>query len=190
MDSAHKIRVPSDLRRLVCAGLLLAIGLVLPTLFHMAGGAAAGKTLLPLHLPVLMAGLLLGPVWGAAIGVVLPSMSFLFTAMPAPPMLFFMWFELAAYGGLAGLFIKKLPLYPSLALALIGGRLVNALALLAGVGVLGVSYPGMSGALLPAVAATVAGATATGLPGILLQLVVLPPLVYAVKRSGVLYGRT
>ena len=44
-------------------------------------------------------------------------------------------------------------------------------------------------ALLPAVLGTVAGAAVTGLPGILLQLIVIPVLVTALKRSGVLYGR-
>ena len=67
---------------------------------------------------------------------------------------------------------------------------VAALALLAGVGLLGIPYPGLgTGALLPAVLGTVAGAAVTGLPGILLQLIAIPVLVTALKRSGVLYGR-
>ncbi|HIW72700.1 MAG TPA: ECF transporter S component [Firmicutes bacterium] len=178
-----------NLRQVVCAGLLLAIGVVLPQLFHAVGGPVMGKIFLPLHIAVLMGGLLLGPMLGALIGVLLPLLSFLTSEMPAPPTLFFMLFELAAYGLFTGLFYKKLPLIPSLILAMLAGRLVNALALLVGVGLLGVSYPGVSGALLPAVAGTVAGAAVTGIPGILLQLTVIPLLVMALKKSGVLYGR-
>lgn len=178
-----------NLRQVICAGMLLAIGVVLPQLFHAIGGPAMGKVFLPLHIAVLMGGLLLGPMLGALVGLLLPIASFLVSGMPAPPTLFFMLFELTAYGLFTGLFYKKLPLYPSLILAMLAGRLVNALALLAGVGLLGVPYPGISGSLLPAVFGTVAGAAVTGIPGIVVQLTVIPLLVMALKRSGVLYGR-
>ncbi|HJD23127.1 MAG TPA: ECF transporter S component [Firmicutes bacterium] len=179
-----------NLRQVVCAGLLLAIGVVLPQLFHAVGGPTMGKIFLPLHIAVLMAGLLLGPMLGLLVGILLPVASFLASGMPAPPALFFMLFELAAYGFFTGLFYQKLPLVPSLILAMLAGRAVNALALLAGVGLLGIPYPGLgTGALLPAVLGTVAGVAVTGLPGILLQLIVIPVLVTALKRSGVLYGR-
>ncbi len=178
-----------NLRQAVCAGMLLAIGVILPQLFHAVGGPAMGKVFLPLHIAVLMGGLLLGPMLGALIGLLLPLASFLVSGMPAPPTLFFMLFELTAYGLFTGLFYQKLPLMPSLALAMLAGRVVNALALLAGIGLLGVPYPGVSGPLLPAVLGVVGGAAVTGLPGILMQLLVIPVLVTALKKSGVLYGR-
>lgn len=181
---------PVNLRRVVCAGLLLAVGVILPNIFHAVGGLAAGKVFLPLHIAVLMGGLLLGPVFGASIGLLLPLMSFLVSGMPAPPILFFMLFELTAYGFFTGLCYRKLPLYPSLILGMLAGRLVNAFALLAGIGLFGVHYPGAAGPLLPAVAGTVAGAAVAGLPGIVLQLTVIPLLVVTLNKSGVLDGRT
>ncbi len=178
-----------NLRQVVCAGLLLAIGVILPNIFHAIGGSTAGKIFLPLHIAVLMGGLLLGPVLGALIGLLLPLLSFLLNAMPAPPTLFFMLFELTAYGFFTGLCYRKLPLYPSLILGMLAGRLVNALALLVGVGLLGVHYPGMTGSLLPAAVGTVVSATVAGLPGIAVQLTVIPLLVMTLKKSGVLNGR-
>ena len=77
-----------NLRQVVCAGLLLAIGVVLPQLFHAVGGPTMGKIFLPLHVAVLMAGLLLGPMLGLLVGILLPVASFLASGMPAPPTLF------------------------------------------------------------------------------------------------------
>ena len=90
-----------------------------------------------------------------------------------------MAFELAAYGLLSGLFYKLLPkktpyLYLALILAMIGGRLVWGLAQTILMGVSGKSFT---------LAAFWAGAFANAWPGIILQLVLIPPVVAALKKA-------
>ena len=65
-------KTPSRTRDLTYAALLIALGLLMPQVFHMIGGQQAGGMFLPMHIPVLMAGLLLGPAYGTAVGVVTP----------------------------------------------------------------------------------------------------------------------
>ena len=161
--------------KVVCAALLIAAGVLLPQVFHLIGGDTAGRIFLPMHIPVLLAGLLLGPVPGVAVGIVTPLLSFLFTGMPAVAVLPFMLFELFAYGLVSGLLgqIEKAPLYVALVAAQVAGRLANAGCLF------------IAGTLLhlkAAPAASVVTAFFTGLPGIVVQLVLIPPLVYAVRK--------
>lgn len=163
-------------RNLALCGLFCAVGVLLPQLFHMFG-PAAGQVFLPMHIPVLMAGLLLGPWAGGVTGVVSPVLSCMITGMPAPARLPFMVFELAAYGIVSGCFGRK-PLsagkaYIGLACAQAAGRVVNALCT-----VIAVCFLGAKNASLPAVW----GAVVTGLPGIVIQWILIPPLVLAVSK--------
>ena len=96
-------KTPSRTRDLTYAALLIALGLLMPQVFHMIGGQQAGGMFLPMHIPVLMAGLLLGPAYGTAVGVVTPLLSFLISGMPPLAKLPFMVIELAAYGFASGL---------------------------------------------------------------------------------------
>jgi len=161
-------------RQIVLAALLLALGILLPQAFHIFG-PQAGKTFLPMHLPALLAGFLLGPA-GAVVGMLLPPLSFLISGMPAPPMLWFMAAELFAYALCAGLYHKtlRLPLWASLPLALLSGRAVKALAFFA-FGTL-LHAPGFT-------AFMVVTDTVAGIPGIVLQAVVLPVIVVLLKKQ-------
>ena len=160
-------------RQIVLAALLLALGVLLPQAFHVFG-PQAGKMFLPMHLPALLAGFLLGPA-GGVVGVLLPPLSFLISSMPAPPMLWFMTAELFIYAISAGLFSKtmKLPLWASLPLALLSGRAVKALAFFA-FGSL-INTPGFT-------ASMVITDTIAGIPGIILQLVALPVILMLLKK--------
>lgn len=161
----------------ICIGaLLLAAGILLPQLFHAVGGPAAGGMLLPMHIPVLLAGMLLGPSYGLLLGMVTPLFSFLASGMPPLAKLPFMLLELTAYGALAGI---SLPwgwkgAYLRLFLAQAGGRFVYALALAAAVYILGLDVPPV---------ASVWTAVLTGIPGILLQWILIPPLCRLLQRS-------
>ncbi len=163
-------------RKLVLCGLFCALGVLLPQVFHMFG-AAAGMTFLPMHIPVLMAGLTIGPVCGLITGVVSPVLSCLFTGMPAPLKLPFMVFELAAYGLFSGLFYKGGRslgrIYLSLASAQLAGRVVNALCTLAAVYLFHIEKISVL---------SVWTSVVTGVPGIVIQLVFIPPLVMAVQK--------
>ena len=165
-------------RRLAYSALFLALALVLPFLTGQI--PTIGKALSPMHIPVMLCGFLCGPVWGLAVGLIAPILrSLLFGMPPLFPTATAMAFELAAYGLLSGLFYKLLPkktpyLYLALILAMIGGRLVWGLAMTLLMGAAGKSFT---------LAAFWAGAFANAWPGIVLQLVLIPPVVAALKKA-------
>ncbi len=164
--------------KLTYAGVCLALCLVLPFLTGQI--PQIGSKLLPMHIPVLLCGFLCGPVWGLGVGLVAPLLrSLLFGMLPLFPTATAMAFELAAYGLLAGLLYKLLPkktpyLYVALILTMIGGRLVWGLAMTVLMGAAGKSFT---------LAAFWAGAFANAWPGIVLQLVLIPPVVAALKKA-------
>lgn len=108
LSSEKKIAV----KTLISAG-LIALAVVLPQLVHLALGQPGGVQWLPMYLPVLIGGCLLGTKWGLAVGVLSPLVSFLITsaagsAMPAAARLPFMMAELAVFAAVSGLFAKKI----------------------------------------------------------------------------------
>lgn len=117
-------------KNLVTSGMCVALAIVLPIAFHMIPDA--GKVFLPMHIPVLLCGLLCGPVYGLGCGILAPLLSHLFTGMPPTAMLPSMLCELAAYGMLSGILIRVirtkwnlLNLYTALIGAMICGRIIN-----------------------------------------------------------------
>ncbi len=173
-----KLMKNKNVLKLTYAGVCLALCLVLPFLTGQI--PQIGSKLLPMHIPVLLCGFLCGPVWGLGVGLVAPLLrSLLFGMPPLFPTATAMAFELAAYGLLAGLFYKLLPkktpyLYVALILAMIGGRLVWGLAMMILMGAAGKSFT---------LAAFWTGAFANAWPGIILQLVLIPPVVAALKKA-------
>lgn len=161
-------------KELCWAALLVAVGILLPQVFHMIGGKTAGAVFLPMHLPVLAAGFLLGPAWGAAVAAVTPLLSFLATAMPGAALLPFMLIELLAYGVISGLLRNRMNVYAALVSTQIAGRLVYALALFVAGTLLHLTNMGP---------VSVWTAVVTGLPGIAVQLFLLPVIVLSVKKA-------
>lgn len=130
-----------------------------------------------MHIPVLLAGFLVGPASGFIVGILAPALSHLLTGMPPGYAVPLMSLELPVYGLMAGLMYKRLRLniYASLIIAMIVGRLVFGLGLF----VLGMFIK------LPYTASVFFSATGplvAGLPGIILQLVLVPIIVAGVKR--------
>lgn len=169
-------------RKIVLCGLFCALGVLLPQAFHIFG-SAAGMVFLPMHIPVLMAGLFVGPMCGLAAGVVSPVLSCLLTGMPAPVKLPFMLAELVGYGFFSGLFSWLLEkngkhgagwIYPALVGAQAAGRGINALAILAAAHLLHVEQVSVL---------SVWTAFVAGLPGIVIQLIFIPPLVMVLKKT-------
>lgn len=111
---------------------IVVLAIVLPQLAHLAIGSKAGIMLLPMYLPVLLGGCLLGAKWGLAVGVLSPLVSFLITSaigtpMPAAARLPFMMVELAVFALICGLFSKKIAenawlAFPAVILAGFSGR--------------------------------------------------------------------
>ena len=172
-------------RKLVLSALFLALCLVLPLVT--GGILTIGNMLLPMHIPVLLCGLICGWPCGLVVGFVAPLLrSLLFGMPPMYPIALAMAFELAAYGFIIGLLYARAPrrnvavLYGCLLAAMVGGRLVW--------GVAEVVLLGMGGNAFT-FQAFLSGALLTAVPGILLQLVLIPVVMVALDRTGVLKFR-
>jgi riboflavin transporter FmnP len=153
--------------------LFISLGVVLSFLFHQFG--LAGRIFSPMHFPVFFAGILMGPLSGAIVGFLSPVLSFFLTGMPPPYAVPLMALELPAYGVSIGLFYRRLKIHIliSLILSMIAGRMAFAL----GIFVIGtfVKLPISFISFLEA-------SFITGLPGILLQLILIPVLNFRLRK--------
>ena len=170
-----KTKQKIDVRKLNLAGLFIALGVIIP---YFAGHAfgVPGVVLLPMHIPVLMAGLLLGWRYGVLVGILAPILSSLLTGMPAPwPNLPMLGSELIAFGFFTGMLRQKykLPLDISLVSSMILGRIVGA-----GVLALVLAPPNFQ-----VFGGLVIGNLITGLPGIAIQLALIPVLVRILEKA-------
>lgn len=163
-----------SVRALVLTALFIALGLILPQIIHFIPNA--GSILLPMHIPVLLCGLVVGAPYGAVCGAVTVSLSILLNGMPPLfPIGVCMIAELAVYGFTAGICQRSFrKTYPALILAMLAGRAVNGVAMTLAMGMAGKPY-GMS--------AFLSGAFITAFPGIVLQLLLIPPIVAALARA-------
>lgn len=152
------------------------MAVLLPIGFHAFG--MAGRIFLPMHVPVLLAGFLVGAESGLLVGLLAPVLSHLLTGMPPTYAVPLMSLELPLYGLVAGLtfFKMKLNIYVSLISAMVVGRLAFALGLF----VLGMFMDLPYGV---AMFFSAAGPIVTGLPGLVAQIVIVPIIVAAVKRK-------
>lgn len=117
LENALELKHVSSKRKiayktLISAG-LIALAVILPQIVHLALGMPGGVKWLPMYLPVLIGGCLLGSKWGLIVGVLSPVVSFLITSaagspMPAAERLGFMMAELAVFAFVSGLFTKKI----------------------------------------------------------------------------------
>ncbi|MFQ3548739.1 MAG: ECF transporter S component [Armatimonadota bacterium] len=115
---------------LALAGLFGALGIVIPMLFHLVG---LGKTFLPMHLPILMCGLLVSPIVALVCGMITPLASGALTSMPPIfPIGVIMSIELGILAFSASIFYKKLKIHyiPAIILAMICARIAYAIAML------------------------------------------------------------
>ena len=174
-----------SVKALVISALFLALGIVLPQALHAIPNA--GSVLLPMHIPVLLCGMAAGPLYGAGCGALTVLLSMLFTGMPPVfPVGGGMVAEPAASGGVSGLCSRLLRCrerprrtYAALGTAMVAGRLVNG-ALMALLSLAsGGSYT---------FTAFLAGALVTALPGIILQLVLIPPVMRALEKTHLTIG--
>ena len=165
--------------RFTLAAMWLALGLVLPFLTGQI--PTIGGMLLPMHLPALLCGFVCGWPLGLAVGFIMPLLrSVIFGMPPMIPTALAMAFELAAYGALAGFLYEKLPkskknVYICLIAAMLGGRIVWGL----------VSLPIY--AMFTDNAFSLAIFWINGFvrpwPGIVLQLVLVPIILFALERA-------
>lgn len=162
-----------EIRKIVFAASFIALGLVLP--FFTAQVPALGKSLLPMHIPVLLSGFVCGGPLGLVVGFITPLLrSYLFGMPPLFPGATVMALELATYGFLTG-YLRKLPILVNLIFSMLAGRIVWGLAnfLLFGFGTLEFSWQ-----------LFIAGAFINALPGIILQIILIPTIVMTFKKSN------
>ncbi|MBO5339900.1 MAG: ECF transporter S component [Oscillospiraceae bacterium] len=165
------------IRALVLSALFLALAYVLP--FFTGNIPQIGSMLLPMHIPVILCGFVCGAPWGAVVGLIAPIMRSLLTGgfPPMFPTAVAMAFELASYGFVSGFLSRRLPgnlvgIYTSLLAAMVCGRGVWGV-------VMALVTLGQGGFTA---AAFVAGAFTNAIPGIILQLVAIPAIVFAVRK--------
>ena len=167
----------TELKKMVLSALFLALGLVLPFLTGQI--PEIGSMLCPMHIPALLCGFFCGWKWGLLVGFVTPLLrSMLFGMPPMYPVAVCMSLELATYAFVAAVMYAKLPekkssVYVALITAMVAGRIVWGAARFICAG-LDISAFGLS--------AFWAGAVTTAIPGIILQIVVIPVLVIALKK--------
>ena len=173
----------TNLKKLILSALFLAIGLVLPLLT--AQIKEIGDTLLPMHIPVLLCGFVCGAPYGFAVGVIAPLLRSLTLGMPPLfPTATAMAFELAVYGLVAGLLYKILPkkkisVYISLLSAMVLGRVVWGLVTFCVMG-FDASEFGFS--------AFWAGAVVNAIPGIIIQIALVPVIVMLLEKTKLIPG--
>ena len=172
----------SRVKKLVFTAVCIALCVVLPLAFHAVQNG--GQIFLPMHIPVLLCGLVCGWPWGMICGMLGPVLSSAITAMPPAPVLPSMTAELTVYGLVSGLMMRYVrtghltaDLYISLISAMALGRFLSGLAKSL------IFSPGT------APFAWVTTSLVTGIPGICIQLVLIPLLVCTLIRARLLPSR-
>lgn len=169
-----------ETEKIALTGMFIALGIVLPFITGQIPQIAS--MLCPMHIPVLLCGFICGWKYGLITGFITPLLrSVLFGMPPMFPTAISMAFELMTYGFLAGYLYEHSrwqcvkALYRCLILAMIGGRLVWGAVQMILLGVSGTAFTFqmfLAGALLNAV------------PGIIVQLVLIPSVMVALNKAG------
>ena len=167
----------SNIKKMVITALLVALGIVLPPMLHAVPNA--GNVLLPMHLPILLCGIICGFPYGLACGALTPLLSHVSTGLPPSAILPSMVCELAVYGLVAGLLVQWIRMkntYAKIYLSLIGAMLTGRIVF----GVLNALVFSAGAYTLPV---WLTAAFVTALPGIAIQLVLIPVIVIALGKA-------
>ena len=171
-----------SIKRLTLTSVCAALCVVLPIAFHSIPNA--GSIFLPMHIPVLICGMICGWPYGLVCGLMGPLLSSAITGMPPVAMLPAMMVECGTYGAVAGLILKAVrtgktygDLYIALVVAMIAGRVISGIAKAL------IFSPGL------AMSAWIASSFVTALPGIAIQLVFLPSVVITLMKAGIIPKR-
>ena len=170
-----------NIRKMVFSAIYLALAMVLP--FLTGHIPQIGAMLSPMHIPVLLCGFTCGWQWGLLVGAVAPILRSVWFGMPPMyPTAAAMAFELAAYGAFAGLLYKKLGsktanVYISLVASMLLGRLVWGAARFVMAGLSGSQFSFQM---------FLAGAFTSAIPGIILHIAIIPPIIILLKKAGLI----
>ncbi len=168
-----------SIKRLTLTAMFLAIGIILPFFFGQI--PQIGSMLLPMHIPVFLCAFICGWQYGVPMAVILPLFRSLMFGRPnLYPEAISIAFEMAAYAAVAGIMYSRSKwqcirsLYRSLIVAMVCGRVVRAAVQLSLLGISG--KPFTFGAFF-------SGVILAGIPGIILQLILIPAVMLAFHRT-------
>ena len=158
---------------IVLTGIFIGMGILFPIMFNIIG--MTGRVFLPMHILVMLAGIVCGAFYGMTAGIVVPFISSFISGTPAIyPVAVYMAVELATYGILCGLLSRRLGIILTLAISMIGGRLVLAVAQLILLGAAGRQFT---------LEGFITASFITAVPGIILQFVAVPVIVRALRKN-------
>lgn len=172
-----------DIHKTVYGAFFIILGILFSQMFHIFGGPITGQMILPMHFPVFISGIVFGPFLGVIVGILTPLISALFTGMPplAPPIAVLMMFELGFYGLLSGWFYKRLNynVFISIFFSMFVGRIGLGLVLYSIMPLIGFKVN---------VIKMISGSVITGLPGIVLQLILIPVIIKKTDLEEKIYA--
>ena len=165
------------LYNLALSAIFLALAFVLPFLTGQI--PQIGSMLCPMHIPVILCGFICGWKYGLVVGLCAPLLrSQILSMPPLYPTALCMSFELATYGVVSALMYKVLPnkkgfIYVALLIAMLAGRIVWGMSMFMCVG-LNIQKFGLN--------AFISGALLNAIPGIILQIILVPILVIVYNK--------
>ena len=167
------------LKNIVLSAMFLAIGVILPMFTSQI--KEIGDSLLPMHIPILLCGLICGAKYGMALGLILPFLrSVTFSMPPLYPNAVWMALEMATYGLVIGFLYKRIEnkntkgIYFCLILSMFSGRIIWGVAKAFLLGFAGKAF---------AFSAFISGGFIDAFPGILLQLILIPSVMLILKKA-------
>ena len=173
------MKTRNSIKNMTLTAVCIALCVVLPIAFHSIPNA--GSVFLPMHIPVLICGMICGWPYGFICGLMGPLLSSALTGMPPIAMLPAMMVECGIYGLVSGLMLKFVhtkstygDLYIALVVAMLAGRVVSGIAKAL------IFTPGL------AMSAWITASFVTALPGILIQLVFLPSVVFTLMKAKII----
>lgn len=166
------------IQKMCLSAMFISLAFVLP--FFTMQINEIGDMLCPMHIPVILCGFICGGPWGLVVGIISPILRSLVMTMPVMfPTAIGMAFELGTYGLVAGLLHKALPkkkpyIYVSLISAMVIGRIVWGVARIV---MFGFDFSKFGWA------AFWSGAVINAIPGIIVQIILIPLIVMAIEKT-------
>ncbi|MCL2285941.1 MAG: ECF transporter S component [Firmicutes bacterium] len=174
----------SQIKKYVITAMCITLCTVLPLVLHAVPGA--GSTILPMHIPVLLCGLIAGPYFGLLAGLLGPLLSSFITGMPPMAYAPIMMTELAVYGAITGLLIRLVRtknnyfnIYAALIPAMVVGRIITGIAR-------ALFFTPAAANETTLLAWWITSYFITSLPGIIIQLILLPIIIVALEKANLI----
>lgn len=149
---------------LITAAILLVLAIILTLIIHLT--KINGVILSPMHLPILLAGFILGPIYGLIIGILAPIINGLLKIIPTFPITWAIVVESGLYGLISGLFYEKfgMKVMPALVGSIVLGKIGG-------------------GAVLHFLDKSIKTTTFIAFPGIIVQLILVPTIFKIYKEK-------